>query len=798
MPRSAGFVVLSALLVSGPSPLGATTGTAVLQGRVVDDSGRPVGGARLRLVNRVSGFRQAVLSEGSGRYAFLNIPFNQYHLEAEAPGMQTFHANVELRSAVPQDLGVTLKSAGAVVEILDETRLVEDHATVHLDIDQSSIEKIPAAVQSRALESILLATPGFIADENGRFHFRGSHGQVTYVVDGIPISDQLHATFSNSLDPSQVASMEVITGGISAEFGGKPVAVVNLSTRSGLGTPRGFEGEVSLAASRFRTAEASLTLRGGSDQFGYFATAAGSKGDRFLDPVDFGNWHNHGETGRLYTRFDWILGAADTLRLSVSGGQARREVPNLASQQVRGQDQRAATTDQNLSLAWTRVLDASRTLEASAFFRRAGATLDPSENLEPGFDARPRRDLPVWARQDRTLENRGLQASCTVGWGGGSITKAGIQFLSYPLVEHFRFAVTDQAFAADPGDPLYPFTAAGGGAIWRFDGSLTPRLASAYLQNDLHLGDWFIAAGLRYDHYTVAEVTQALLQPRLGLSHALPWRTTVLRASYDRLLVARENENLALSLSQAAWDLGPFRGTPRQPLRPETQHAFSAGVEQQVGTVGRLSLEWWERRSRNAGDNEQFFNTGVLFPVAAERGLFRGANLRLDLTPVGGWSGYLSLGRTRALFQAPLAGGLQLEMPERLPGERFLVDHDQKLAAQLGIRWESRDSWVQVIGRHDSGLVAGDPSGAAGDPDHAFGVAFVRRDSEGTWRVKPRTLWDLEAGWTIHLGGGRKLLLVGDLLNALDHRGLYNFLSAFGGTHVIPPRNFSLRVKYRF
>lgn len=51
-----------------------------------------------------------------------------------------------------------------------------------------------------------------------------------YSVDGVPVTDQVQATFSNSMDPAQVESMEVITGGISAEYGGKPVAVVNLTS----------------------------------------------------------------------------------------------------------------------------------------------------------------------------------------------------------------------------------------------------------------------------------------------------------------------------------------------------------------------------------------------------------------------------------------------------------------------------------------------------------------------------------------------------------------------------------------
>ena len=755
-------------------------------------------GATLVLSNSVTGYRLRIRSDAKGAYAFQNVPFNPYHLDVQAPGLQPAHLDLDVHSQLPLAVPVALKPESAVVVVEENLRLVEDHPSTHLDIDKSAIERTPAAVQSRAMEGILLATPGFIADENGRFHFRGSHGQMTYVVDGIPVSDQLHATFSNSLDPSQVESLEVITGGISAEFGGKPVVVVNVNTKSGLGAPNGFEGEASFGAARFGTAEAGFSARGGKADFGWFVSASASESDRFLDPVNFENLHNHGTTGRIFTRFDWVLGSQDTLRFSLSGGETTREVANLVSQQARGQDQRAVTSDTSLSLAWSHLFSPTRSLDASVFFRASRAELKPSEGLVEGFSAAGHRDFPTWAEQDRTLDNQGVQVSFTQQWGAGNLLKVGLQRIVYPLHERFRFAITDGGLITDPADALYPFTAQGGGGIFRFDGTLRPVLTGAFVQNAVHLGAFFLALGLRHDAYTVAEVTDRQLQPRLGVSYRIDATGTVLRASYDRLMILREHENLALSMSQQAWDLGPYAGTPRQPLRPEHQDSFSYGVEQQLGRAGRLMVEYWEKRSRNAGDNAQFLNTGVLFPVGADRGIFRGMNLRLEVVPVHGWSGYLSLGRTRAIFQAPLVGGLQLEAPEAPPGVRFLIDHDQKLSAQLGIVFEHEGLTAQVLGRYDSGLVASDPSKVAGQADYVFGAAYVRLDAEGTWRIKPRTTWDLTVSQAWKLAGTRRFSLGLDLLNATDEQGLYNFLSTFGGTHVIPPRTLAAHLKWKF
>ncbi|MFZ1377735.1 MAG: TonB-dependent receptor [Geothrix sp.] len=786
---------LVGLLALGPL-LAAAASSGLVTGRVADDQGHPVAGATLILSNPVSGYRQKVRTDAKGAFAFQNVPFNSYHLDTQAAGLLAGHLDVDVHSQLPLVVPVTLRPEGAVVVVEENLRLVEDHPSTHLDIDKSTIVRTPAAVQSRAMESILLATPGFVADENGRFHFRGSHGQMTYVVDGIPVSDQLHATFSNSLDPSQVESMEVITGGISAEYGGKPVVVVNVTTKSGLGTPNGFEGEASIGVARFRTAEAGFNARGGTAAFGWFVSGAASESDRFLDPVNFENLHNHGRTGRLFSRFDWILGSQDTLRFSLSGGRTDREVANLASQQARGQDQRAATSDASASLAWAHLFSAGQSLDASVFFRASRAELKPTEDLADGFTAGG-PDFPYWAKQDRGLDNLGAQISFTQRWGKENLTKVGLQRIAFPIHERFAFAITDDALAPGPGDPLYPYTPSGGGHVFQFDGRLRPTLTSAFIQNDLHFGALFLALGLRHDAYTVADVSDNQLQPRLGLSYRFDATGTVLRASYDRLMILREHENLSLALSQQAWDLGPYAGTPRQPLRPEHQNSYSYGIEQQVGKVGRVMLEYWEKQSRNAGDNAQFLNTGVLFPVGADRGIFRGVNLRLDLVPVKGWSGYLSLGRTRAIFQAPLVGGLQLEAPEAAAGERFLIDHDQKLSAQVGLVFERDGFTAQVIGRHDSGLVAADPAEAGGNPDYVFGAGFVRKDSEGIWRIKPRTTWDVSLAQEWKLATGR-LALGLDLLNATDEKGLYNFLSVFGGTHVVPPRTLVTRLKWKF
>src|SRR5207237_6404615 len=83
--------------------------------------------------------------------------------------------------------------------------------------------------------AIIYTTPGVAADSNGFFHPLGDHAQVSYVIDGQPISDQRNKVFSTSIPANAIQSMELVTGSPAAEYGDKTSLVINATTRSGLG-----------------------------------------------------------------------------------------------------------------------------------------------------------------------------------------------------------------------------------------------------------------------------------------------------------------------------------------------------------------------------------------------------------------------------------------------------------------------------------------------------------------------------------------------------------------------------------
>jgi hypothetical protein len=798
-------VALFSLWVGVFSARAETAGAVV--GHVVDQDGRPVAAVTALLKNDIAGFKAAAVTAKDGSFKFFNVPFNPYELHVEVEGFKTVHQYVEVRSIVAANVTVRLELAPVTAAVTVEAeptavQLETDTSMSHIDIDKSYIARVPATISGRAMEEIITATPGFSKDENGRFHFQGAHSQGEYVIDGQIISDQTGITFSNSIDPGIAQAIEVIYGNVPAEFGEKIGAVINLTTKSGLGSG-GVKGDVFVGASSYSTEEGGASVGYGTDSFGLFASVNGSKSDRFVDPVNFDNLHNQGNTGRAFLRLDWVPNTSNTFHLSMLAGRTDRDVPNTYTQDAAGQNERVFTRDANYNLGYQGVLSSDSVLDVAAFARLSTFELDSS----PG-------DTPVQAASSRSLDNYGLAPSITWATGVHEI-KSGGEIKRFPIEENFTFGITDPTLN-DPASPDYnpnlaPYDLTRGGSLFLFHAQQTGTYYAGYLQDNIRLGNFTANLGVRYDHNNLP-VNDSQIEPRIGAVYYIPETRTAFRVSYNRVLYTPEYENILVSSSPEAAALAPpaiqesrALGGGSLLVHSELQNAFTVGAQQAIGSKIRLDVDFWHRQSTYAGDQDQFFNTGIVFPVAFSRGDLHGWDLRLDLAPTDGFRGFLSLGHTRAIYVAPPVGGLFIDPAYlgSLTAGPFIIDHDENLALQSGVTYDfgATGAWLGANVRYDSGLVSGAaPSDLVGDADNSWAIPYIQvTDSTNLNpdRIKSRTIWDFSAGADLaryHIPFSVQL----DVLNAFNYKGVYNILSTFGGTHVIPPRTFAFRVHYHF
>lgn len=201
-PPRAALLVISFLLLPFAALAQSGGNSTSVTGTVVDPTGAVVPSATVELRNPVSGFTRTATTDGSGRFAIPNVPFNPYHLSANSPGFAPYARDVDVRSLVPVNVNIalTLQTSETVTVESGAGDLLENTPTFHTDVDKGLFDKLPLESSSSSVSSLVtLASPGISADSNGLFHGMGDHAENSFSVDGQPITDQQSKVFSNQI-----------------------------------------------------------------------------------------------------------------------------------------------------------------------------------------------------------------------------------------------------------------------------------------------------------------------------------------------------------------------------------------------------------------------------------------------------------------------------------------------------------------------------------------------------------------------------------------------------------------------
>ncbi|MEP6706791.1 MAG: TonB-dependent receptor [Pyrinomonadaceae bacterium] len=795
-------VLFLTLLLFAAGSAAAQSRIGTIQGTVKDPNGALVPGASVTVSQPVTGYKQSVPTDAQGAFRLVNVPFNTYKVRAEATGFQPLEQSIDLESAMPMNVDLTVgigAEAATVTVTADNSALLEtDRTSSDTDISQSVLERPTGAAPSRAIESIVASTPGFVTDDNGRMHPRGSESQVQYVVDGVPITDNLSAIFSTSLDARTMRTVEVLTGGIPAEFGDKLAGVINVNTRSGLEGPT--QAGVSLSGGSFSAGEIGVDFSTHTKKFGFLTNLSTSTSQRYLDPPTIDNFHNFGRSAKGFFRLDYQLSQNDSLRGTFTFGGTNFQVPNRLEQQLAGQNQRQRNRDYSQNVTLDHIFSPSTLGQFSFFNRQSSAKLLSNT-----------KSTPVVAFQDRTLQNTGVLGSLSLTRGSHNI-KVGGQITRTPVRESFSFYPTVQFddLVDENGNvfpnPVNTFNAAN---PFLFSGRKVGRTLSAYIQDRFTVFKNFtLDAGVRYDNYKLIIKEQAL-SPRIGIAYSIPSTKTTLRASYNRLFQPPPAESLLLASSQQAAAISPIAVltgvTTLKPILPDKENVYEVGAQQLLSKYIRLSLTLYQKRIENFSDKDQFFETGVIFPIAISSGRVTGEEVRVETTDIRGFHGFLSYANAHAYGVTPIAGGLFLgENPAelQLSGLKFNADHDQRNELQFQLGYTHRRSGLYAIfnGRYDSGVPTDVTPGTtlAQFAADGFDPRLYPEIDFQHGRVKPRMILDFSVGVDLFQKERTSLNFQFDVQNLTNELFLYNFESVFSGTHVGYPRLLSARLNLRF
>jgi len=753
--RGAGLLAL-AILLAGTMFAEGGGNAAAIEGTVSDATGAVVPGATVQIENPVSQLSRTATTDGDGHFSFANVPPNHYHLTVSSQGFITYAEDVEVRSSVPVALKVTLE-VGATAETVnvqgEAGDLVETDSSFHTDVDRQLFDRIPLESSTSEISSLVtLATPGVSADSNGLFHGMGDHADNSFSLDGQPISDQQSKVFSNQIPLDAVQSMEVIAGAPPAEYGDKTSLVIDVTTRSGLGstTPH---GNVTASYGTFGSSDLDFTLSYGGKKWGNFISLSGLDTGRFLDPPEVVVFHAHGNQQNLFDRFDYVYSPDDVLHLNAGFTRSWFQTPNSYDSQNYGvigpdgnlvgpADQRAKILTFNVAPSWTHTINNNTVFTLLGFVRHDDFNYYPSQN--PFADYSPIQSSSI--AQQRSLMNAGARADVTYVHGINNI-KAGVSYTQTFLDENDQVGIvnpTANAPCVDAGgnpvpglnstsqcaaagytpNPAYtpilscydltrpiPPQSAGCASphstFYPFVGHTDVKELALYVQDNITYRNWNFSLGIRGDLYN-GLTTASQAEPRLGMAYNIHKTNTVLRVSYARTMETPFNENLVLS-STGCFNpvIAALVPCVPAPLNPGYRNEFHAGLQQAFGKYLVVSGEYIWKYTHNAFDFSVLDNTPITFPIEWHNSKIPGWALRVSVPSYHGFTALAVMSSVSARFFPPQVGGLGTTI--QAGGYPFRIDHDERFNQTLHMQYQPKPNlpWIGFNWRYDSGQVAG-------------------------------------------------------------------------------------------
>ncbi|MCC7070522.1 MAG: TonB-dependent receptor [Deltaproteobacteria bacterium] len=216
--------------------------TGELQGYVVDDSGLPITGARVILTSpQMIGGEKVQVTDADGRFRYSELDPGVYTVVISHPSFRGFtEEGIEVGIDAKVIRDYLLEPAGAVEEGEEVIRVVATAPMVDTTRTSQGISIRPEftdrTVTSRSYQGVALFTPGVVggatAPGNPSIH-GGTPFSNVYLLDGLNITDPVTQTFSTNFNFDAIGELQVLTGGLDAEYGGMTGGLMNIVTKSG-------------------------------------------------------------------------------------------------------------------------------------------------------------------------------------------------------------------------------------------------------------------------------------------------------------------------------------------------------------------------------------------------------------------------------------------------------------------------------------------------------------------------------------------------------------------------------------
>src|SRR6202453_3499930 len=468
--------VILVLLCALPMLAQSTTGELRLT--VTDPAGLGLK-STVELVSHGNEYSQTFTTDSQGKLDAKRLPYGIYRVQIQAKGFAEVSEPVEIRSALPLDRTIRLQlaSVSESVKVTGADTLMDPYRPGSVnELGSEQIQNRLTALPGRGIQDLVNSQPGWLYEGNAVLHPRGSEYQTQFVVDGIPLTDNRSPSFGPEIEADDVQSMSIYTAGFPAEYGRKMGGVVEVNTLQD--SQAGFHGQVVLSGGSFDSAGAFTQGQyvWGKNTLGF--SASGSMTDHYLNPVVPQNFSNAGSLSDFSVHYQRNLTPNDRLSFIVRHETSRYDIPNELVQQTAGQRITADNIETMGIASYQHTFSTHVVADFHAMVRDNAVDFNSNAN-----------STPIEVFQHNWFREGYVKATVTAVHGRHE-WKFGVESDNAFLNENFRFIITDPT-QFDPSTP----------PTFNFQANRPDLEQSAFVQDLIHLGNWTISAGLRWDHY---------------------------------------------------------------------------------------------------------------------------------------------------------------------------------------------------------------------------------------------------------------------------------------------------------
>ena len=209
---------LAIVIILGAAVPTSAQGDSAIHGIVkarADGSALP--GAVVEIQGDALSSATTTTTTAEGQFAFLRLVPGEYTLTVTLANFQDERYRLSLKPREVQTLQVTLalRPVQESVQVTANIPSVFSPGSTHLTAER--LAELPLTQRTNLADAIVAAAPGMIRGHDDFVHIRGHEVALNPSINGVQFWENAHAVFSPGLGVDYIDSMNVMTGGYSAD-----------------------------------------------------------------------------------------------------------------------------------------------------------------------------------------------------------------------------------------------------------------------------------------------------------------------------------------------------------------------------------------------------------------------------------------------------------------------------------------------------------------------------------------------------------------------------------------------------